>query len=84
MEQVIAKALVSAEMNTFTVQCVPPSTAGELEASCCTEQLWNFMPDTITIMLQTVSPSTSTLKSFPGEKSDDLQTECKALCLKGL
>lgn len=39
MEQVIAKALVSAEMNTFTVQCVPPSTAGELEAGCCTEQL---------------------------------------------
>lgn len=54
MEQVIDKVLVSAEMNTFTVQCGPPTTAGDLEVCFCTEQLWNLMPDTITIMLQTL------------------------------
>lgn len=54
MEQVIAKALVSAEMDSFTVQCLPPTTAGELEGYCCTEQLGNLMPDTNKIMLQTL------------------------------
>lgn len=37
------------DLNSFAVQCIPPTTAGGLEVCCCTEQLRNLAPETITL-----------------------------------